>query len=677
MQGMDRLYVRRLKWNPLLFRISILFIAWMTMSGTKGMPGRLLLIGGGSERTGANAWSTLPYRWAVETSANHRVAIISYQPFSDDLKNYFLDECNAVSVGKFEITSRTMADASVTYDSLMQYDVFFFRGGDQLQYYNLYKGTLTEKAVTDKFRNGGVICGTSAGMALLGEIDFIAENGTAYPEEALQNPFNTDITLARDFLNLMPGYLLDTHFSQRGRFGRLIGFLANRYLLYDEKPLAIGMDDLTALAIDTNEVGRVFGTGAAHLYRLPDKTPFVYEGTLLNSGNIEISQLLHGSTVNFRTGSIQGAGNDIIPGSASEMCPVTILASGSDELHQNQGMLNFLVNQTGSKEDSILILHGADADPTELIQQLQELGASYVLTGAANYFNSYNKELAQNMLLCRKLLFINNKDKDLTEFIAFGLTGKEFQHKITDDKAVMAFVGNDARYAGAVVVENHLLPEASYEGKMIFHDGPGLLRNTVIMPGTFLSDDIYENTATAIPYMMVQERLRYGAWMHGNSFIQISHTGQGSVLVPHGSFPVMLLTHRGSKGGISSRTATGDTLIAPRMVAGFEHAILNLLPMDVPYLLSDQQTSVTGPQNTVDKELIIYPNPVKELLHISYPGAFNVDVLNAQGNNVVYSCNNHNRAVIRMQKMPPGFYFIRIVAGDNLEGICRIILKEE
>ncbi len=60
--------------------------------------------------------------------------------------------------------------------------------------------------------NGGVIGGTSAGLHILSEVLFTAQNGTVYPEEALEDPFNQYMTLEDDFLNLMPGLIFDSHF---------------------------------------------------------------------------------------------------------------------------------------------------------------------------------------------------------------------------------------------------------------------------------------------------------------------------------------------------------------------------------------------------------------------------------------------------------------------------------
>jgi hypothetical protein len=64
---------------------------------------------------------------------------------------------------------------------------------------------------------------------------FDAEGGGVRSRTALQNPFDEDVTLVKNFLSLyhMSGVLTDTHFMQRDRMGRLLTFAA-RYDLYNQ-----------------------------------------------------------------------------------------------------------------------------------------------------------------------------------------------------------------------------------------------------------------------------------------------------------------------------------------------------------------------------------------------------------------------------------------------------------
>jgi cyanophycinase len=293
-------------------RYTLIFIllSFALISIGQTLPGKLLLVGGGTENAGK--WSDAPYAWAVEQSANKRVAIVTYETNpSQWLPDYFKD-LGAVEARNFSIPSTAVANQQETYDSLVTYDVIFFKGGNQKTYYNTYKNTLTHQAVEVVFNNGGVIGGTSAGEMILSKVLFTAQNGTVYPDEAIFNPNNQYMTLADDFLQLMPGYIFDSHFVERARFARLIGFLGNWKLNRDEDIVGIGVDDKTAFCIDENLIGYAFGTGAANIYKAAPDNEFSLGEIKLLATNLEVIQVLNGRTINLNTFEVAGY-DDFIP----------------------------------------------------------------------------------------------------------------------------------------------------------------------------------------------------------------------------------------------------------------------------------------------------------------------------------------------------------------------------
>ncbi|PIQ26014.1 hypothetical protein COW36_02595 [bacterium (Candidatus Blackallbacteria) CG17_big_fil_post_rev_8_21_14_2_50_48_46] len=70
--------------------------------------------------------------------------------------------------------------------------------------------------------------GTSAGLAILGEVIYSAEGESMQSEQVLNNPFHPELTLRNDFIKLplMQNLLTDSHFAERNRQGRLLAFLA-------------------------------------------------------------------------------------------------------------------------------------------------------------------------------------------------------------------------------------------------------------------------------------------------------------------------------------------------------------------------------------------------------------------------------------------------------------------
>ena len=78
------------------------------------------------------------------------------------------------------------------------------------------------------FNNGGVIGGTSAGLAVIGEVVFDAKYGGADPANVAYNPYHTRVHFEDDFLTILPGILADSHFLTRARMGRIVPMLARR-----------------------------------------------------------------------------------------------------------------------------------------------------------------------------------------------------------------------------------------------------------------------------------------------------------------------------------------------------------------------------------------------------------------------------------------------------------------
>lgn len=109
----------------------------------------------------------------------------------------------------------------------------FLTGGDQGDYYNFWKGTLLERLISEQVNTYGVpIGGSSAGMMILSQFNYIAYPYSINSFEALANPFKDGaVTLKNDFWTYKTPFLplmntiADSHFDTRDRMGRLVTFL--------------------------------------------------------------------------------------------------------------------------------------------------------------------------------------------------------------------------------------------------------------------------------------------------------------------------------------------------------------------------------------------------------------------------------------------------------------------
>jgi cyanophycinase len=125
----------------------------------------------------------------------------------------------------------------------------FLTGGNQLRLSSTIGGTLLADAVLDRFRHGAVVAGTSAGASAMSShmIAFGASGGT---------PKHRMAALAAG-LGVLPSVIVDQHFQQRNRYGRLLSVIAQNPSL-----LGLGVDEDTAGVVGPDGGMEVIGRGS-------------------------------------------------------------------------------------------------------------------------------------------------------------------------------------------------------------------------------------------------------------------------------------------------------------------------------------------------------------------------------------------------------------------------------
>ena len=527
--------------------------------------GRFLIVGGGNEKETTNSWSTPAYKWAAE---GKRVAIISTS--GSGYPDYFKNWCNARDAKDFIVANSTTANQPALYDSLISYQVIFFAGGDQWDYYSQYKNTKLEEAVNAVYISGGTIGGTSAGMHILSETLFTAENGTVYPDECIIDPKNKYVKLANDLFNFFPDLIFDTHMAERGRMPRLVSFVANKALTDNTKIIGLGLDDMTCMTIDEFSVGTVYGTGVATIVKSEPGNFSQNDGRLI-ADNVRITQLLEGSTVNMKTMEIltQNMSLTITPKTKGENSLLTIVAGGEGSNGNNSTLLDFWAKLAAPAQTTLIITKEVNTYVTDLKNKVEQLTGKSAIVVIASTTNGSSTTVLSQILSCGRVIFTENEDNIASTFLQ-SENGQTLLNQIKSQNLPVAFLGSDARLIGKSVVTNLETEYASYDGKMNFLPGIGLLSNTVIIPETFSNSDFYENTITALPYAMILDSLQYGIWLTGDNYVCYSTNGSKATLLGGGKAPVLLLTNNGDIiADFSSKTANGSTSIKPRQVAGF------------------------------------------------------------------------------------------------------------
>ena len=125
----------------------------------------------------------------------------------------------------------------------------FLTGGNQLRLSSTIGGTRLADAILERFRHGAVVAGTSAGASALSShmIAFGASGAT--PKHRM-----AQISAG---LGLLPGVIVDQHFQQRNRLGRLLSVIAQNPSL-----LGLGVDEDTAGVVGPDHIMEVIGRGS-------------------------------------------------------------------------------------------------------------------------------------------------------------------------------------------------------------------------------------------------------------------------------------------------------------------------------------------------------------------------------------------------------------------------------
>ena len=211
--------------------------------------GTLVLLGGATSVDGRAFTSFLELANAY--SGGRIVALTVASAMPTESATYWRATFRQAGVRRLEIPDydrrRPAMDERVAA-MLRDADGIFLGGGDQVTLVTTLSGTRTAQALKERYRDGGVICGTSAGAAALstltmagGEIDL---EGNLVAQHIGPG------------LGLL-GYdaIIDTHFSQRRRLQRLFFVVAGNTELF-----GVGIDEDTALIV-RGHVGEVVGAG--------------------------------------------------------------------------------------------------------------------------------------------------------------------------------------------------------------------------------------------------------------------------------------------------------------------------------------------------------------------------------------------------------------------------------
>lgn len=334
----------------------LLSVASLFSSGQPPVRGSLVIVGGGLEPDNKSIFSELirlaggakEASFAVIPSAGG-APMQSFVYFKSELISYGVKPGNIhlIPIAVIDDDSTGVVNESEWKDNgndhalakiVKKCSAVWFTGGDQLRTTRtLFKPdgsqTVVLEAVWDVYRSGGVIGGTSAGAAIMSEVMIGAGTSIAALEYGVKKSFtgedfpeDSGVLVTRG-LGFFPHGIVDQHFNQRARIGRLAVTLMNQpgpsgdrdedkakrtgEKIQSRPAIAFGIDENTALIYDAKD-DRMKVAGAGGVTILNSKgARLTLDSTRSIIENLGINYLEEGDSFDFSTGTVVPAGGKL------------------------------------------------------------------------------------------------------------------------------------------------------------------------------------------------------------------------------------------------------------------------------------------------------------------------------------------------------------------------------
>lgn len=162
-------------------------------------------------------------------------------------------QLNVLNVGVLNIKTREEANDLEHIERLKNADAVIFTGGDQLRLTSIFGGTAFHHLLLEKYwQQNFLIAGTSAGAAA-------SSNNMIYQGSSHEALLKGEVKITGG-LGFINNVIIDTHFVQRGRIGRLMYACASNPI-----NLGIGLGEDTGLLITDGNNMEAIGSGLVML----------------------------------------------------------------------------------------------------------------------------------------------------------------------------------------------------------------------------------------------------------------------------------------------------------------------------------------------------------------------------------------------------------------------------
>ena len=275
-------------------------------------PGIVMPIGGAEDKTGRMGILRDVVRFAGGSAA--RIVVLSTaSSLGDEITHAYLQLFSSLGVTDvlgIRPESRQQAADPGIVAAVDNATAVFMTGGNQVKLSTVIVGTPLGEAIRAAHSRGALVAGTSAGASICSRHMVSFGPGGTTPKHRISH--------VQEGLGLLPDVIVDQHFTQRNRFGRLFALIGA-----NPAQLGIGIDEDTAAVFDGG-VMEVRGRGVVTVVDGADLVTTAYTATgtqpLMISG-LKLHTLPRGARFDLTTRTLissPGIGEDDVAG------PITV-----------------------------------------------------------------------------------------------------------------------------------------------------------------------------------------------------------------------------------------------------------------------------------------------------------------------------------------------------------------
>jgi cyanophycinase len=247
-----------------------------------GTSGPVMLIGGAEDKLRDKVILSTFASYA-RGADGHVVVIATASTFGDQAIDRYRELFLELGIGRvtgLRPEERDEADEPEAAAAVADATGVYLTGGNQSRLTQVVGGTRLSDALFNAHDRGAVLAGTSAGASAM------ASHMVAYGNPG-PTPKNRMVQLSAG-LGILQGLVVDQHFEQRGRIGRLLALVAQSPSL-----LGVGLDEDTCAVVLSDQTLSVLGRGAVQIvdgrnvrtdaYRGKGYKPLMVSGAILHS----------------------------------------------------------------------------------------------------------------------------------------------------------------------------------------------------------------------------------------------------------------------------------------------------------------------------------------------------------------------------------------------------------